>query len=86
MWYLSSQPGIELMSPALEAQSLNHWTTRDVPFSLFSEVSGADINLLCLSRNWSVHFKTKGAYSRKGQDPLKKKIIGFIFTYLSLTS
>lgn len=34
MWDLSSQPGIELMSPALEAQSLNHWTARDVPFSL----------------------------------------------------
>ena len=26
------QPGIEPMSPALEAQSLNHWTAREVPF------------------------------------------------------
>jgi len=24
------RPGIELLSPALEAQSLNHWITRDV--------------------------------------------------------
>ena len=26
-------PGIKLMPPALEAQSLNHWTTREVPFT-----------------------------------------------------
>ena len=25
------QQGIEPLSPALEAQSLNHWTTREVP-------------------------------------------------------
>ena len=31
LWYLSSQPGIELMPPELEVQSLNHWTTREVP-------------------------------------------------------
>ena len=28
---LVPQPGIELMSPALEAWSLNHWTAREVP-------------------------------------------------------
>ena len=28
---LVPRPGIELMCPALEAQSLNHWTTREVP-------------------------------------------------------
>ena len=28
-------PGIELTSPALEAQSLNHWTTGDVPALVF---------------------------------------------------
>ena len=28
---LSSQPGIERASPAVEVQSLNHWTTREVP-------------------------------------------------------
>ena len=28
---LVPQPGIKPMPPAMEAQSLNHWTTRDVP-------------------------------------------------------
>ena len=28
---LVPQPGIEPVPPALEAQNLNHWTTRDVP-------------------------------------------------------
>ena len=28
---LVAQPGLELMSPAVEVQSLNHWTTREVP-------------------------------------------------------
>ena len=28
---LVSQPGIEPMPPAVEAQSLNHWTAREVP-------------------------------------------------------
>ena len=26
------QPGIEPVPPAVEAQSLNHWTAREVPF------------------------------------------------------
>ena len=25
-----AQPGIELMHPTLEVQSLNHWTTREI--------------------------------------------------------
>ena len=32
---LVSQSGIELLSPALEAQRLNHWTTKEVPRSQF---------------------------------------------------
>ena len=28
---LVSQPGIKLMPSVLEAQSLNHWTAREVP-------------------------------------------------------
>ena len=28
---LAPQPGIKPTPPALEAQSLNHWTTREVP-------------------------------------------------------
>ena len=30
---LVPRPGIEPMPPAVEAQSLNHWTTREVPGS-----------------------------------------------------
>ena len=39
MWDLSSLPGTEPMSPAVEAQNLNHWTAREVPrFLLFSSL------------------------------------------------
>ena len=31
MWDLVPWPGIEAGTPALEAQSLSHWTTREVP-------------------------------------------------------
>ena len=30
---LVPQPGIELVPPELEAQSLNHWATREVPLA-----------------------------------------------------
>ena len=33
-WVLSSPPRFEPVLPALEAQSLNHWTTREVPWIL----------------------------------------------------
>ena len=33
MWNLCSQPETELPPPALKAQSLNHWTTREVLLS-----------------------------------------------------
>ena len=36
MWHLSSRPGIEPVLPAVEARSLNHWTTREVPWTDFS--------------------------------------------------
>ena len=32
---LVPQPGIEPLLPATEAQSLNHWTTREVPHGEF---------------------------------------------------
>ena len=35
MWNLVSQPGIELGPPSLEAWSLSHWTTREVPAEMF---------------------------------------------------
>ena len=34
MWDLSSPPGIKPVPPAVKAQSLNHWTTREAPFCL----------------------------------------------------
>ena len=30
MWDLTPQPGIKPKPPAVEVQSLNHWTTREV--------------------------------------------------------
>ena len=38
---LIPQPGIKPLPPALEACSLNHWTTREVPdeFTLKREIS-----------------------------------------------
>ena len=33
-WVLVSQPGVKPGPPALGAQSLSHWTTREVPLSL----------------------------------------------------
>ena len=30
-WILVPQPGIKAMPPTLEAQSLNYWTTREIP-------------------------------------------------------
>ena len=35
MWDLVPWPGIEPGSPALGAQSLSHWTTREVPMNQF---------------------------------------------------
>lgn len=32
MWDFSSQPGIQPTPPATEAQNLNHWTNRKVPY------------------------------------------------------
>jgi len=37
MWNLISQPGIELVPPAAEALSLNHWTSREVPLRFLIE-------------------------------------------------
>ena len=36
MWYLVPQPGIEPGASALRAQSLSHWTTREIPTHYFS--------------------------------------------------
>ena len=36
MWDLVPWPGIKLASPALEVQSLNHWTIREVPNDMLS--------------------------------------------------
>ena len=38
MWDLSSQPGTESALLALEVQSHNHWTTREVPGTCFKDI------------------------------------------------
>ena len=38
MWDLVPSPGIEPMSPAVEVQSLNHWTAREVPGKFFTGI------------------------------------------------
>ena len=48
MWDLVSQPGIEPGSPALGAQSLSHWTTREVPMSLMYIGDGEELHFLFL--------------------------------------
>ena len=35
MWDLSSPPRIKPAPPAVEVRSLNHWTAREVPESVF---------------------------------------------------
>ena len=35
MWGLVPRPGIEPAPPALEAQSLSHWTTGEIPNLIF---------------------------------------------------
>ena len=43
MWHAElPQPGIEPMPPALEARSLNHWTTREVLYHVFYVHSSVD--------------------------------------------
>ena len=45
MWDLSSQQGIEPVPPALEVQTLNHLTTREVLRSIFN-TNSAKIQLI----------------------------------------
>ena len=44
MWDI--RPGIEPVPPALEVQSLNHWTAREVPLGTFSDPSKVAFSLL----------------------------------------
>ena len=47
---LAPQPGVETALPALEAQSLNHWTVREVPRISFKYSLGY-ILYLCFRHN-----------------------------------
>ena len=38
MWHVVPQPGIEPRTSALGVQSLSHWTTREVPDTIFSSL------------------------------------------------
>ena len=35
-WDLVPRPGVELKSPALGAESLSHWTTKEVPHTFLN--------------------------------------------------
>ena len=49
MWDLVPQPGSEPMSPVLAAQSLNHWTTREVPNKgIFENTKGGPALYTCI--------------------------------------
>lgn len=48
----SPEPGVELVPPAVEARSPNHWTAREFPVWLISlsiSLQGSDSSLLLLS-------------------------------------
>ena len=46
---LVSQPGIEPMPPAVAAESLNHWITREVPRDdYFTLVAHRQLGSLCM--------------------------------------
>ena len=49
---LVPQPGIEPMPPEVEAQSLNHWTAREVPVSkhIYDMLEGD----ICWGERWKV--------------------------------
>ena len=47
-WILVPRPGIEPLPPAVEARSLNHWTTREVPrLSFFIQHNSTEIHPSC---------------------------------------
>ena len=53
---LVSQPGIEPVPPAVEAQSPNHWTSREFPFLLLLKGVFKEIKLFAVSLgrlNWT---------------------------------
>ena len=46
MWDLSSLPGTEPMSPAVEAQNLNHWTAQKSLVSCYSPHWSLELTVL----------------------------------------
>ena len=63
---LVQRPEIEPMPPAVEAWSLNHWTTREVPLHFF-------LRDLCSSQT-AQRWKIRLEYRRTGFDPWVQKI------------
>ena len=54
------RPGIEAMLPAVEAQSLNHWTTREILSSLLLKLQSLEQWLALIMKDWYYFY---GAYS-----------------------
>ena len=46
---LVPQPGIKLMPPALEAQSLNQWTAREVPYGMPNIILNWKCDVPCIN-------------------------------------
>ena len=57
MWDLAPQPGVEPMPPAVEARSLNHWTTREVPTLIFLMSFSNTLNTKYRRLNYSLILK-----------------------------
>ena len=49
---LDLRPGTEAMPPAVEAQSLNHWTAREISSSLLLQLQSLDQWLALIMKNW----------------------------------
>ena len=53
---LVPRPGMELAPPALEAQSLNHWTARKSPGIFFKGLSIKNLFSLCIKVEGFINF------------------------------
>ena len=62
--------GINLMPPAVEAWSLNHWTTREIPFALFLQLKATSL-VAHTVKNLPAMWKT-GVRSLGREDLLQK--------------
>ena len=65
-------PGIEPVPPAVEARSLNHWTTREVPEKFLKEIKSATPVNTWMIRKWN-SFSDLDRQSNQPQHSLQPK-------------